>query len=472
MVASTVMVPAAQPMSQPTNQPTNQPTKPSMSPLDRALNHLLEGAPEKALRLLLPWIELRRDPAALLAAGQALAGCVAAGELPPSSIAESVLRAAARAATRAGSFGLAVAAASEIERLGGSAQGEYEAIGATFSQKQAESGVVSPPAFSGEGPEPVALPLLELADRLEAIAEQVAEGDVSRVAPGTTELLCSKLEPSELVAFARALSFRLLPAGQLVIEEGKPGRAAYFLARGELEVFRGGAPSGTAEGAAGGSPSERVTLARLGAGSLCGEMALLSRSPRAASVIAVRPSFVLRGSKRALDAAAERSPRLGRSLAAFCRRRMIDNLVRTSVVLKPLRAAQRTALLERFEARTYEANQTLITQGEEGAGLHLVASGTLRVLAEDQGETTQLAVLGTGDVVGEVGLVLRRPAEATVVADCPAVTLHLPARDFHAIIKEHPELLSQLYELAVQREDETRNLLAQQAQDASDSVLF
>ena len=59
---------------------------------------------------------------------------------------------------------------------------------------------------------------------------------------------------------------------------------------------------------------DKLLLARLTGGSLFGEMALLSRAPRAASVVARRPSILLVGRKDALDAVAEResevAPRL------------------------------------------------------------------------------------------------------------------------------------------------------------------
>lgn len=437
---------------------------PPPRPLDRALDHLLRKAPERALADLLGIIEARRDPAALWAAGRALAECAAAGR-PTEAAAEKVLRAAARTATRARNLALAAAACAALEELGCSAATEYDEIGTTFAGPWDDAPPPNPPDPNAVLPPPPDLPspdleFLDLVDRIEAVSEQVAEGEVAVGSPGTTELLCSKLGPQEVGAFARTLEPRLAAAGDVLIEEGRPGRAAYFIARGEVQVVRAG------------RDGDDQVLARLGAGSLFGEMALLSRSPRAASVLALRPCIVLRGSRRALDAVAAANPRLGRALASFCRRRMIDNLVRTSAVLRPLRTAEREALLGRFRARSFEAGQVVIAAGEEQAGLHLLASGTLRVLAEEAGETTQLATLSPGEVVGEVGLVLRRPAPTSVVAECPAVTLHLPAEEFLSVIKEHPELLAQLYELAVQREDETRNLLAQPAQDASDWVLI
>jgi CRP-like cAMP-binding protein len=83
-----------------------------------------------------------------------------------------------------------------------------------------------------------------------------------------------------------------------------------------------------------------------------------------------------------------------------------------------------------------------------------------------------IANLGAGEVVGEVALILRRPAGADVIAACPTVTLHLPRERFLDLIKEHPAILAQLYELAIKREEETSSIVAQEATEVLDYVLI
>jgi cAMP-dependent protein kinase regulator len=75
-------------------------------------------------------------------------------------------------------------------------------------------------------------------------------------------------------------------------------------------------------------------------------------------------------------------------------------------------------------------------------------------------------------VVGEISLVLRRPATADVVAVHTTVALELTRDAFHAAIREHPGLLQQLYEVATSREEETRSVVAREALDVSDNVLL
>ena len=67
-----------------------------------------------------------------------------------------------------------------------------------------------------------------------------------------------------------------LPAGKVLIREGDRGREFFVVISGEVEVRRKG--------------RKHVTL---GAGSFLGEMALLSKAPRSATVTALTPLDVL-----------------------------------------------------------------------------------------------------------------------------------------------------------------------------------
>jgi CRP-like cAMP-binding protein len=85
--------------------------------------------------------------------------------------------------------------------------------------------------------------------------------------------LCSKRDLRRIAALAEE---RDVAAGTELIREGEPGTEFYVVVVGDVEVRRRG---------------RRV--ARLGAGSFVGEIALLSRSPRTATVVATTPLHVL-----------------------------------------------------------------------------------------------------------------------------------------------------------------------------------
>jgi len=85
--------------------------------------------------------------------------------------------------------------------------------------------------------------------------------------------LCSKRDLRRIAALAVE---REIDEGSELIREGEPGTEFFVVVDGEIDVRRRG---------------RRV--ASLGAGSYVGEIALLSRSPRTATVVATTPLRVL-----------------------------------------------------------------------------------------------------------------------------------------------------------------------------------
>jgi voltage-gated potassium channel len=102
--------------------------------------------------------------------------------------------------------------------------------------------------------------------------------------------LCSKRDLRRIAALADE---RSVDSGTELIREGEPGTEFYVIVDGEIDIRRRG---------------RRV--ARLGAGSFVGEIALLSRSPRTATVVAATPLRVLAISGRDFVALLDTLPEL------------------------------------------------------------------------------------------------------------------------------------------------------------------
>ncbi len=360
-----------------------------------------------------------------------------------------------------GNLPLAVAAIADLRKLGVDVDEAIDAVAAAFcagSPRLTEAAPPPPPLPSFTKFQPLSSfltgpALLSKATQIVHQAKNKYESDDGAEAQIAPMPLFSALEKEGLRALITAFEMITVPAGQHVIEQGEEGAEAYIVARGELEVRR------ESEDADDGPPSA-MTLARLTNGALFGEMALLSRAPRAASVVACRPSILLVARRDALEAVAEKRPEVGIELAAHCRRRMVANLVRTSPVLLGVDPQERPALVERFETKVFEKGEKLIIEGREPTGLHLVASGDVAVVGHEGGEPFVISTLGVGDVVGEVALVLRRKANADVVAVHPTVTLFLPRDEFVSLVREHPAILQSLYLLAIDRDEETSSVMS------------
>ena len=85
--------------------------------------------------------------------------------------------------------------------------------------------------------------------------------------------LFGTLDQRELEQLLSAVRVEEVSQGHEIVRQGDPGSEAFVVARGARKVVR-------REGA------DETLLARLGPGQIFGEMALISESPRSASVIA------------------------------------------------------------------------------------------------------------------------------------------------------------------------------------------
>src|SRR3954451_4115252 len=84
---------------------------------------------------------------------------------------------------------------------------------------------------------------------------------------------CSK---KELQTIARASDDIEVPKGKVLVQEGKPGHEFFLILDGSASVKRG-----------------KKEIAKLGKGQYFGELALLDRGPRSASVVATSDLDVL-----------------------------------------------------------------------------------------------------------------------------------------------------------------------------------
>src|SRR6478609_3396866 len=437
--------------------------------LDQALTFAEGSKYEAALRYSAALLELEpRAPLRLFLSAWML------GALAETEAAKRGLAVAVERAVDSGNLPLSVTAACKLREFGGDDAASLSLIAKAFAKGSARllekrgAPPKLPGVSAGFSPLPDSLSDKDLLERAGAIVEtsvEVFKTDRAEAAPPqlSPQTLFSSLDEKGLYAMIEILDVRVVPRGGVLVEEGSTGDEAFFVARGELDVQKAAPKPG----------APPIALARLGSGSLFGEMALLSRAPRTATVRAAVPSVVLVAKKPALDRVVESAPGVGRAFAEFCRRRMLENLLRTNFILRGASPAERPALIERFSIRSYEAGEKIVTQGSPAEGLHLIALGEVAVVHRDEKDDSSTLVtrLGPGEVAGEVAVVLRRPAIADVVAHHPTVTLFLPKERLMELVKSHPKVFSDLYELAVKRDEETSQMAGEEAAETEDFVI-
>jgi CRP-like cAMP-binding protein len=234
----------------------------------------------------------------------------------------------------------------------------------------------------------------------------------------------SNLSDDALEAISKKLKIVEFPSGTDIIREGDAADAFYLLHEGEVEVFQKQ------------KHGESLLTSVKGKGEGFGEMALLTCSPRFATVTA-RTDVVL---YRLMKAEFEEIVRTNSTFFLAVRDKMQDyQRVAKISSMEPfahLDPEKVPLLFERFEERHYSPGDNIITQGEKGDLYFIIKKGRVAVfkkMLEDKPE--RVALLSEGDAFGEEALITDSPRNATVqtIDDTTVWTLSRP--DFDEIMK-------------------------------------
>jgi CRP/FNR family transcriptional regulator len=115
--------------------------------------------------------------------------------------------------------------------------------------------------------------------------------------------------------------------------------------------------------------------------------------------------------------------------------------IRPDNVLGRLPAELTAKLLAGERTITLREGQTLFERGDAGDGCYWLRRGVLTVaVASADGEQRILAVLGAGELVGEIAMIDGRPRSATVRAVRDCVLTFVSRAAFTAMMSRHPEL--------------------------------
>ena len=257
----------------------------------------------------------------------------------------------------------------------------------------------------------------------------------------------STLQPEAFKNLLDLMRLKRHTNGDVVISQGDIGDAIYFVARGEVLVVKKISRPGEGE--------VEVPLARLGPGSLFGEMALISSDPRGASVVCDGAVDVLEIKNVEVNELAQTIPNVAGAMARFTRERLVSNLLATNPLFSGFDEASRKQLLARFTGHEVPSGTIFIEQGTVGTGLYVILQGNAEVLKDDDNGPVHVAELGPGDIVGEISLVHEEPATATVRTTTPATLLFLARELFYPLVEAVPDLLAHFARLAKERIEDT-----------------
>ncbi len=222
-----------------------------------------------------------------------------------------------------------------------------------------------------------------------------------------------------LVALSAQAPARVYEHGERIVQEGEVGDSFFVILRGEVTVWRAG--SGQA--------------ATLGAGDVFGEIALLAKTARTASVLGRGEAHVLEIPRQTIHALEQYCPQALLALEREYRPRILAQILPALGVFEDGPAHVPTeeieALFRRFVPCTVKAGTRVLHAGVPGLGLCVVVSGRAMVWrAEPDGQNRVLAELRDGELFGEISLLFDVPVTANVDAATTLTFYTLPREDF------------------------------------------
>lgn len=274
--------------------------------------------------------------------------------------------------------------------------------------------------------------------------EALAAVDEPRLEPGALPQipLFSDLPEDAFIALFEQCPLRRVRPGELIIKQGSRGESFFVICAGSAKVFQEGVT--------------RREVATLDEGAFFGEMALLSDAARSASVEAAsEDTQVLEISAEVLTQLSRQHPTIATALKKFCRQRLLSNLMNGATLFRPFTKSERRELVQKFRARDVGRGETLIHEGQRSDGLYVILTGEVAVQVRGQ----WVASLKEGEVFGEMSLLTRTPATATVQAVKKTSLLRLPREDFDTLIMSHPQILELVAQLSDGRERKNAELL-------------
>jgi hypothetical protein len=117
------------------------------------------------------------------------------------------------------------------------------------------------------------------------------------------------------------------------------------------------------------------------------------------------------------------------------------------------------AISDALQVERHDTGTVLMTEGEAGDKLYLLAEGTVGVsIIGSRGQSLRVNTLGGGEIFGEAALLSDRPRTATVTVLSPSTVLTLSRAQFADLMAAHPNLRAAM-EAMVERRRRQRDEL-------------
>ena len=147
----------------------------------------------------------------------------------------------------------------------------------------------------------------------------------------------------------------------------------------------------------------------------------------------------------------ERIRQLKKDNISACFEIEVSELLRKTSLFTDMSEADLDSIGRFLRPRTVPRGTAIVTQGQQGDSMFLVARGIANVMVEEEGAQAQVATLFAGDILGEAALIHSVPRNATAIAATPCSLYELKCVDLDLICRQYPAIHSRVLDIDRER---------------------
>ena len=247
----------------------------------------------------------------------------------------------------------------------------------------------------------------------------------------STVSILDDLSPLQMREFMLDSDVRLYRAGETVFERNDPGSSLFGISSGSVLVDVGAGRT-----------------IPIQAGSIFGEVGLISGRRRGATIRAANDAILVEVSRTAALKLMASVPAAKRAVTRISTERQLLQMFGSG-----LTSGDVTELTTSAEIRNVRAGEAIIREGEEGMDMFVIRSGSMIVEKNVGGKAVFLSYLPAGSYVGEMALIDGGRRTATVRAAIKSEVIKLDGDAFRRLLARKPDLLDKAKRDMAARQD-------------------
>jgi CRP-like cAMP-binding protein/Fe-S-cluster-containing hydrogenase component 2 len=241
--------------------------------------------------------------------------------------------------------------------------------------------------------------------------------------------------------------------GSFVVRQGEFGDSCFVLLDGDALVQVVG------------DDGRQKNVARLGPGRVFGELALIGRGERKASVLSYSDCEVLQLRRIHFDQALKKHKAVRARLEETYQKAAIDTFVRQSRYFRDLPDDSLERIVSSSTLKTFSKGDVIAAEGQSAQELFIVRTGFVRISrkVEEAGASEEiLAYLGPEDFFGDEEVTVGADYGASAVALEPVECVSVPRSTVWKLYLGHPEVFSSVRRYSLARSQAQSSILRSQ----------